>query len=94
MAARPARAGEFERAGWHRPMTFIPRQPSQSTVTKAQCPDQRSEGSLGVRYGGGRGGLRGARVATPHVSVRALAPGASALFHLCPFNCAYLQIFE
>jgi hypothetical protein len=59
-AARHARADEFGRAAWHRPMASRPRQPSQSTVTKAQCTDQRSEGSLGVWYGGGRRGAPGA----------------------------------
>jgi hypothetical protein len=46
--ARHARAGEFGRVAWHQPTASRPCQPSWSTVTKAQCMDQWSEGGLGV----------------------------------------------
>jgi hypothetical protein len=49
---------------------------------------------LGVRYGGGRGDLHGARAATLHASARALAPGAPAQFQLTPFHGTKLHIFE
>jgi hypothetical protein len=49
---------------------------------------------LGVRYGGGRDGLRGVCAAMPHASAHALSPGALAQFRLTLFHYAKLHIFE
>jgi hypothetical protein len=66
----------------------------EQCVAQEVALNRRTEAGLGVRYGGARGGLRGARVATPCASARALALGAPAQFHLGLFNCKYLQICE